>query len=112
MKISTINAAIAALSTIDFADKDAVLADLNAELHRNDAAKEAKSAEYATAHDIVLETIRCADSPVTVAEIYASCVDNLPEGFSKNKISYALRVLWADEVTVTEGKVKSYAVKA
>lgn len=73
--------------------------------------KAAKANEYAEAHDAVMGVISDATAAVTVAEIYESCKNELPEGFTKNKIAYALRVYWADEVVKTEGKVNTYSPK-
>jgi len=111
MKNTTMNTIYAALSNVDFADKDAVMAELYAELHRNDRAKEEKAALYAKAHDVVFEVLRMASAPLAVSEIFEECADRLPEGFTKNQITYGFRVYWADEVNKTEGKVNMYSVK-
>ena len=111
MKNSTMNTIYAALSTIDFADKDAILSELYNEIHRNDNAKAAKSAEYEAAHDAVMEAIRVAGVPVSVADIFAEAEKSLPDGFTKNKVSYGLRNYWKDEVMVESGKVNMYTLK-
>ena len=74
--------------------------------------KAVKSAEYAEAHDVVMATFAEAVNPITVSELYEACEDTLPAGFSKGKLSYALRALWAEEIVKTEGKVNTYSVKA
>jgi len=98
---------------------EAILSELKAEIERAEKAearkvneKAAKVAEYAEAHDIVMATIGEAMTSATVAEIFEAAQDALPEGFTKAKLAYALRVLWADEVVKTEGKVNTYALKA
>lgn len=85
-----------------------ILEMMDKELNRGTEQKAAKMSEYASAHDAVMGVLADATKPVTVAEIYESCQADLPEGFSKNKIAYALRTYWTDEVVKTEGKVNMY----
>lgn len=110
MKISTLRALSALTSD------EAILTELTAEIEKAEKAearkveqKVAKANEYAEAHDVVMGVLADATGAVTVSEIYEACKDELPAGFSKNKISYALRVYWADEVVKTEGKVNAYS---
>lgn len=110
MKISTLRT----LSTMSF--EEAIMNDIMNELEKAEKVearkaeqKAEKSAEYAKAHDVVMGVIADATGAVTVAEIYEACVKELPEGFTKNKIAYALRTYWGDEVVKTEGKVNAYA---
>ena len=110
MKNTTMNTIYTALSTIDFADKDAVMAELYNEIHRGDAAKEAKAAEYANAREVVLEGLRVAGKPVTLAELWEEVRGSLPN-FTKNQVSYGLRNYWAGDVAVTVGKVNMYSLK-
>ena len=49
--------------------------------------------------------------PATVADIYGEAEKELPENFSKNRVSYGLTHQWADRVVKTEGKVNLYSVK-
>lgn len=110
MKNSTMNTIYAALSTVDFADKEAVMTELYNEIHRGDAAKEAKAAEYAGAREVVLEGLRVAGKPITLAELWDEVKGSLPS-FTKNQVSYGLRNYWADDVAVTVGKVNMYSLK-
>lgn len=110
MKNATMNTIYATLSTVDFADKEAVMAELYNEIHRGDAAKEAKVAEYANAREVVLEGLRVAGKPVTLAELWEEVKGSLPN-FTKNQVSYGLRNYWADDVAVTVGKVNMYSLK-
>ena len=111
MTKETMNTIYAVLNTVDFEDKPAVMEALEKELHKNDRVKAEKEAMYAEAKAVVLDTIRVAGVPVTVAEIFDSCESNLPDGFTKNKINYGLTHYWADAVEKIEGKVNSYRVK-
>ena len=110
MKNSTMNTIYATLSTVDFADKEAVMTELYNEIHRGDAAKEAKAAEYANAREIVLEGLRVAAKPITLAELWDEVKGSLPN-FTKNQVSYGLRNYWADDVKITSGKVYMYSLK-
>ena len=105
------NTIYATLNTINFEGKPAVMEALEKELHRNDRVKAAKEEAYAEAKTVVLETIRVAGVPVTVAEIFDSCEKELPEGFTRNMVSYGLNHYWTDVVEKIEGKVNSYRMK-
>ena len=88
--------------------RDEIVAELNKGAEKAQANRDL----YASAHDIVMEGLRIAGKPVTIGELYESIEGELPEGFSKGKMQYAITRLWADEVEKTEGKVNSYAIKA
>lgn len=110
MKLSTLRAISSMISDT------AILEELSTEIEKAEKAeqrkaeqKATKATEYAEAHDVVMGVLADALDAVTVAEIYEACKDELPEGFSKNKIAYALRNYWASEVVKTEGKVNAYA---
>ena len=108
MKKATLSTIYDALKSIDFDPE--VLAEVEKELNRGEAEK-AKNAElYAQAKAIVLGAL--SDTPVTLSEIYDEVANDLPAGFTKGKVQYAITRLWADEVTKVEGKVNSYARKA
>jgi len=77
----------------------------------NELAKGAEKAQanrdlYAQAHDVVIGALSA--TPVTIGELYAEVENDLPEGFSKGKVQYAITRLWADEVVKHEGKVNTY----
>ena len=108
MKISTLTAISAVLSSIDFANKDAIMSELSTELHRNDAVKEAKAALYEAAKPIVMEVFEQTDAPLSVAEIWEAIEGNVPDGFTKSKLSYALSRLWGDSVKAEKGRVMGY----
>ena len=101
------NAIAKVLSSIDFENKDAILAELHAEINRGADAKMQKWAEYDAVKHIVLDAL--SDTPVTIAELYDAVRDALPEGFSKGKIQYAVTRLWSDEITKVEGNPNTYA---
>ena len=101
-----------ALSTIDFENKDAVMADLDKELNRYAERKAQKANEYEQAKEVVFDAMRVAGKPITVAEIYDECSGYLPEGFTKSKVQYGLTHYWNEEIVVVKEKVNIYALKA
>ena len=107
MKKVTMNTIANILSSIDFENKDAILAELNAEINRGADAKAQKVAEYDAVKPIVLDAL--TETPVTIAELFDAVRDALPEGFSKGKIQYAVTRLWSDEITKVEGNPNTYA---
>ena len=108
MKKSTLSAIYSALKDIDF---DAtMLAEIEKDLNKGEAEKAQKAEAYEVAKPIVLGAL--TDTPVTIGELYDEIADELPEGFTKGKVQYAITRLWVDEVTKVEGKVNTYARKA
>ena len=108
MKKTSLSAIYAALKSIDFDSE--ILAEVEKELNRGEEQK-AKNAElYDAAKPIVLGVL--SDTPATIGEIYDEIADELPEGFTKGKVQYAITRLWADEVTKVEGKTNGYCRKA
>lgn len=105
------NTIYAALNTIDFEGKEAAMEALEKELHRNDRVKAEKEAAYIAAKPVVLEALRIAGKPATVAEIFVECEKELPEGFTKNQVGYGLTHYWTDSVVKIEGKVNTYQLK-
>lgn len=105
------NTIYTALNTIDFENKPAVMEALEKELHKNDRIKAEKTALYEQAKEAVLEVLRTASGPATVAEIFEACESQLPIGFSKSKVQYGLTHYWTKEVEKIEGKVNSYRIK-
>lgn len=111
MKNITLNAIYNTLSSIEFENKDAILAEVYADLHRGDAEKAEKAKAYESAKDIVLEVLRGTTAPLTLSDIFTECEKDLPEGFTKNKVSYGLTHYWSDDVVKIEGKVNTYRIK-
>ena len=82
-------------------------AELCAEMNKGAEKAAANRELYANAHDAVLANI--TSEPKTIAEIWEACADVMPEGFTKNKVQYALLHYWNDEVAKdTDGKVNTY----
>ena len=106
MKKATMNAIIATLNAIDFENKDAIMAELNAEVNRGAEAKAQKWAEYDAVKPVVLDAL--SDTPVTIAELYDAVRDELPDGFTRGKLQYAVTKLWVDEIVKIDGKPNTY----
>lgn len=81
-------------------------AELKAELDKNAEKAKANRDMYAAAHGVVIGAL--TDKPVTLAELWETVKDTVPEGMTKSKVQYALRELWAAEVVKIEGKVNEY----
>jgi len=105
------NTIYTALNTVDFENKPAVMEALEKELHKNDRVKAEKAALYDQAKEVILEVLRTASGPATVAEIFEACESQLPAGFSKSKVQYGLTHYWTEEVEKIEGKINSYRMK-
>ena len=103
MKNTTMKTLINYLTSHDIPELSEVRAELLAQEARNAEKANANRELYASAHDAVLEVIE--DTPITVSEIYEACEANLPEGFTKAKVQYALLHYWNDEVVkIDNGK--------
>lgn len=100
---------VAFLSNQNAPEMAEVLAELNAELAKGEAKAQANRELYAAAHDAVIKVM--SDVPMTVTDIYEKAKNELPEGFTKAKVQYALLNYWESEVVkIDNGKrsVKTY----
>ena len=106
MKKANMNTILTLIATIDTPEAEAVRAELNAELNKG-AEEKARNAElYDTAKAVVMDEL--GDKPVTIGELYEAVQENLPEGFTKGKLQYAVTRLWTDAIVKIEGKVNTY----
>ena len=111
MTKNSLTAIYNALIAANFSD-ETVMTELEKELHRGEAERAAKVALYDAAKVVVLTALRVANAPVTAAELYEECKDELPRGFTKAQVQYGLTHYWTTEVEKTEGKVNTYKAKA
>ena len=82
--------------------------ELTAELNKG-AEEKAKNAElYDSAKAVVMNELALTDKAVTISELFDAVEANLPEGFTKGKLQYAVTRLWKDEIVRIEGKVNTY----
>lgn len=105
MKNTTYSTVYSFLTTHGF-DNAEILAEFEKEINRSAEAKQAKDALYAEAKDIVMKAM---DAPATITEIYDVVEADLPNGFTKGMLQYAITRLWKDEIVKTEGKVNAYS---
>lgn len=75
-------------------------AELRAELAKDYAKAQANRELYEAAHTVVMSKLTA--EPITVADLFTLCEGELPTGFTKSKLQYALVNYWADEVVKIE----------
>ena len=108
MKKATMNTILSLIANIDTPEAETARAELTAELNKG-AEEKAQNAElYASAKAVVMSELALTDKAVTISELYDAVADNLPEGFTKGKLQYAVTRLWKDEIVRIEGKVNTY----
>lgn len=95
MKKSTIETMISYLNGADV-DTAELRNILQAELDKMTEKARENANAYDNVRDLVLSVM--STTPMTVAEIYDKISTDLPEGFSRNKVSYGLLHQWADKV--------------
>ena len=110
MKKATLNTILSLISAIDTAEADAVRAELTAELNRGKEKADANRALYESARATVIGAIP-TDTPATLAEIFEAVAKNLPAGFTKGKVQYALGHDWECDVNAFDGNPKTYTRK-
>lgn len=108
MKLSTIKSLVSYLNGATIDNLDAIKAELEAELNKNAEAKAAKDATYDATWEVVREVLAMTTAPLTVAEIFEQVEANLPEGFTKGQLVYALNHQWPGRVVRIEGKPNTY----
>ena len=110
MKKATLKSLVSYLNGEAIDNLDEIRDELVAELNRGEAKAQANRDMYAEAKNTILGAL--SETPVTISELYDEVASNLPEGFTKSKVQYAITRLWKDEVTKVEGKVNAYTRKA
>ena len=102
MKKSTMEALHAYLYNHDDSiDLNALTNEIHAEWERTMAKAQANKDIYAAAHDVLIEAL--TNTPQTSTEIFES--NEWPKDFTQGKLNYALRAMWADEITkIDNGK--------
>lgn len=111
MKKATLATILSLIQSLDTPEAETVRTEINAELAKGEEQKKANEALYAQVEPIILDTLKEANAPVPLVELYAAVEDKLPEGFTKGKVQYALTHGLKDKVKVTPGKVNSYSVE-
>ena len=109
MKKATMYTILTLIATIDTPEAQTVRDELNAELNKGAELKAQNDALYNEAKAVVMDELSKATEAVTIGELYDAVADQLPEGFTKGKLQYAMTRLWKDELVKTEGKVNTYS---
>ena len=108
MKKATLETIRTTLLQANVAEDDPMIVELTAELNKG-AEEKARNAElYDTAKAVVMGELGTTDKAVTIGELYEAVEAELPEGFTKGKLQYAVTRLWKDEIIRIEGKVNTY----
>ena len=108
MKKATLETIRTTLLQANVAEDDPMIVELTAELNKG-AEEKARNAElYDTAKAVVMGELGMTDNAVTIGELYEAVEAELPEGFTKGKLQYAVTRLWKDEIVRIEGKVNTY----
>ena len=97
------------IAAIDTPEAEEVRTELEAELGKSKARAEANANLYEAAKAVVMGALE--DKPATIGELYEAIEDELPEGFTKGKLQYAMTRLWVDEIVKHEGKINMYSKK-
>lgn len=109
MKKSSMKSLVAYLNGETITNLDEIKNELVAELAKDEEKAQANRNLYATAKTIVLNKL--TDEPITVAELFEKCRSELPEGFSKSKVQYALTRYWQDEVVKVDNGRNPFTYK-
>lgn len=95
MKKSVLESIRNYLNGDDTVDLSVLRDEVNAEYNRLNAKRDANRAAYDDAKEIAFSVM--SDKPMTAKEIFEAS-DAWPQGFTANKVGYALRNYWNDEV--------------
>lgn len=114
MKKSTMMSLVSYLNGETVTNLDEIKAELEAELNKNAVKAQANRELYAEAHDVVMNGLAEAVGPVTTSELYEAVADQLPDGFTKGKMQYAMSRYWVDELNVDKSSKGAalYSLKA
>jgi len=96
MKKSSMKSLVAYLNGETVTNINEIKSELEAELAKDEAKANANRMYYDLARNVVISHI--SDKPVTVAELFTACESDLPEGFTRSKMQYALNNYWSNDV--------------
>ena len=111
MKKSSYETIYSALVAFNYSNTD-ILEELQKEINRGAEAKAKKANEYDVAKAVIFSALASTDEPMTIAQLFEACKNELPEGFTKARVQYGITHQWAENVVKTEGKVNSYSLRA
>lgn len=106
MKKATLEAIRDALVNFGMDTEADMMKELDAELNKGAAEKQARAEAYESIHSLVVDNL--SNTPVTCADLFNEIESELPDGFSRHNIQYALNNLWQDEIEKISGKPNTY----
>ena len=107
MKKATLQSLVNYLNGQTVTNLDEIKAELEAELGKDKARKEANAQSYEKLHDVIVGGLDV--TPCTLGELWDAIGGKITElGGSKGKVQYALTHLWGDEIVVVEGTPNTY----
>ena len=109
MKKSTMKSIVSYIVDNDIAELSEVKDEILAELAKDEEKAQANRELYAQAREVVIPAL--SDTPVTINELFAEVERNLPSGFSKGKVQYAIGHYWVNDVNVIPGNPNTYTRK-
>lgn len=111
MKNSTVKTIYAILTgtNTNEADRLAVIRELEDDFAKEQEKATAKLDLYEAMRAVVFSKL--GDKPMTLAELWAACEADMPDGATKNKLSYALTHYWTEDIVKISGKINEYRRK-
>lgn len=106
MTKNTMNTILTLIADMDTPEATEVREALEKELNKGAEKAQANRELYEAAKAVVMAEL--GETPVTIAELYDAIAEQLPEGFKKGKLQYAVTRMWTDEIRRVEGKVNAY----
>ena len=107
MKKATLEIIRDTLVDLGVKDTDPMVVELNAELNKGQAEKEARALAYEAIHNLIVDNL--GNTPVTCADLFAEIeVDVTANGMTRHNVQYALNNLWQDEIVKIPGKPNTY----
>jgi predicted house-cleaning NTP pyrophosphatase (Maf/HAM1 superfamily) len=106
MKKATLETIRTALTDLGYENAE-VLAELDAELNKGLAEKQARAEAYEGIHNIVVDNL--SDTPITCADLFVEIEPEVvAKGMTRHNVQYALNNLWQDEIVKIAGKPNTY----
>lgn len=107
MKKATLEAIRDTLIDLGVKDTDPMVVELNAELNKGLAEKQARAEAYEGIHSLVVDNL--SDTPITCADLFGEIESEvLAAGMTRHNVQYALNNLWQDEIVKIAGKPNTY----
>ena len=107
MKKATLETIRTALLDAGYESTNPVMVELDAELNKGLAEKQARAEAYEGIHNIVVDNL--SDTPITCADLFVEIEPEVvAKGMTRHNVQYALNNLWQDEIVKIPGKPNTY----